>query len=288
MSTTLMKWLIMLVIWFLFSLATFNFCVRDVCCTDTNDGTTTEETTSPPEETSTVRYPVDSQLGYTSVDTSAQFSAWKDQILAQMEDGKILEVEGLYYASEEAPEGYDNMGLARAQQTIDLLAPFIPAERMRPVARLVGDAPTDGDARFLSANTRWLADDSNTNLKEEEVISISEDEKIILFPRASSEEVSNQDVINYLDELATYLTAHPDDRVIITGHASKTGRSDVNMTLSRRRANRVKGMLTARGVSDSQIETQYKGDTQLRDDGDTDEAHRRNRRAELKLIRSGN
>ncbi|MEL7426238.1 MAG: OmpA family protein [Bacteroidota bacterium] len=290
--STPVKWLIMLVIWLVYSLLTFNFCVRDACCTPCDDGVTTEETTSPPEETSVVRYPVNSQLGYAAVDTTDQFETWKDQILAQMEDGKILEVEGLYYASEEAPEGYANMGLARAEQTMSLLAAFIPTDRMRPVARLV-DGQADGeaaggDARFLSANTRWLDDDSNTNLEEEEVITISEDEQIILFPRAKAEAIRNQGVIDYLDELATYLKAHPDDRVVIIGHASATGKSDVNETLSRRRANRVKEMLTSRGVAEAQIQTQYKGDTELRDQGNSEEAHRRNRRAELKLIRSGN
>lgn len=287
--STLMKWLIMLLAWFLFSWLTFATCVRDACCIACDTGeTTTEEITSPPTETEVARYPVESKLGYSAVTTTDQFTAWKDGILAQMEDGKLLEVEGLYYASETAPEGYDNMGLARADEAIKLLSEFIPADRMRPVARLVGDAPDNADNPISAAATRWRADDSNTNLEEEEVISISEDEKILLFPRASVEEIRNQEVNDYLDNLAEHLKANPNDRVQITGHASKTGASDVNMTLSRRRANRVMAMLTSRGVPEGQIDTAWKGDTQLADPGNTEAAHRRNRRAVIKLMRSGN
>lgn len=286
--STLVKWLIMLLIWLVFSLLTFNFCVRDACCTACDSGETTEEVTSPPEETSITRYPVDSKLGYAAVETTDQFAAWKDQILAQMEDGKILEVEGLYYASETAPDGYDNMGLARAAKTIDLLAEYIPRDRMRPVARLVGDNPEDAEAYFLAAGTRWVADDSTANLDEEEVISISDDEKIILFPNASAEEIRVEEVINYLDELAEHLKANPNDQVRVTGHASRVGDPEENMTYSRRRARRVKDMLTSRGVPEGQIETEWKGDTQLADPGTTEAAHRRNRRAVIKLMRSGN
>ena len=159
---------------------------------------------------------------------------------------------------------------------------------MRPVARLVGDNPEDAEGYFLAAGTRWVADDSTANLDEEEVISISEDEKIILFPNASAEEIRVEEVINYLNDLAEHLKANPNDRVRVTGHASRVGDPDENMTYSRRRARRVKDMLTSRGVPEGQIETEWKGDTQLADPGTTEAAHRRNRRAVVKLMRSGN
>lgn len=283
--STLMKWLIMLLAWLAFSVITFRTCVKD-CCTDCTTETQTEEVTPLPAETPEItRYPVDSKLGYAEVNTTDQFAAWKDNLLAQMEDGKMLEVEGIYYASETAPDGYDNMGLARAAKTIDLLAEFIPRDRMRPLARLIDDDSVIGEGYFMAANTRWQADG---DLDKEEVISISEDEKIILFPNASDQAIEEASVIQYLDDLAAHLQAHPDDRVMITGHASRTGNSQANVRFSRKRAERVKKMLVDRGVTASQLSIDFKGDTQLRDSGDTESAHRNNRRAELKLIRSGN
>ncbi len=283
--STLMKWLIMLLAWLAFSVITFRTCVKDNCCTACTTETTTEEVTPPPAETSITRYPVDSKLGYAAVETTDQFTAWKDAILAGMEDGKMLEVEGIYYASETAPDGYENMGLARAAKTIELLAPFIPKDRMRPVARLIEDDSSVGEGYFLSANTRWQADG---NVDKEEVISISEDEKIILFPNASAQEIEEAGVLKYLDDLAAHLKAHPNDKVQITGHASRTGNPQANVRFSRQRAERVKGMLVSRGVKAAQISVAFKGDTELRDSGTTEAAHRNNRRAVLKLIRSGN
>ncbi|WP_367389654.1 OmpA family protein [Lewinella sp. LCG006] len=282
--STLMKWLIMLLAWLAFSVITFRTCVKDNCCTACTTETTTEEVTPPPAETSVTRYPVDSKLGYAAVDTTDQFTSWKNAILAGMEDGKMLEVEGIYYASETAPDGYENMGFARAAKTIELLSPYIPKDRMRPVARLVEDDSAVGDGYFLAANTRWLVDG---NLNEAEVITISADEKIILFPNASDRAIEEATVIAYLDELAAYLKANPSDRVEVTGHASQPGDADENMRYSRKRAERVKAMLVSRGVDAAQISVAFKGETQLYDSGDTDEAHRRNRRAVVKLIRSG-
>ena len=282
--STLVKWLIMLLVWFAFSWLTFTTC-------GTQRATAEEEaTTSPPTtEIPQTRYPIGSKLGYAAVDTTDLFSAWKDGILAQMEDGKVLEVEGLYYASETAPDGYENMGLARAAEAMALLGAFIPQDRMRAVARQAGEEPAENaDGTFLSAATRWMADEAHTNLAEEEVITISDDERLLLFPNASAEEIRVEEVIAYLDELADHLKSNPGDRVQITGHASRVGDSEANMTFSRRRARRVQSMLTQRGVPEGQIDVAWKGDTQLADPGQTEAAHRRNRRASIKLVRSGN
>jgi OOP family OmpA-OmpF porin len=284
--STLMKWLIMLLAWLAFSVITFRTCVKDSCCTACAAETQTEEVTPPPGDTSvTMRYPVESKLGIATVESTDKFTAWKDEIIAGMKDGEILEVEGTYYASEAAPDGMENMGLARAQNTINLLFEFIPKDRMRSVARLIQDDSDVGDGYFLAAKTRWVSDGNND---AEEVISISEDEKIILFTNASAQEIRDAGVLSYLDDLAAHLKANTADKVQITGHASRTGKADDNMRFSRQRAERVRSMLTERGVNTGQITIDFKGDTQLRDSGNTEAAHRNNRRAELKLIRSGN
>lgn len=284
--STFTKWLVMLIIWFLVSLAGYFGCVKD-CCHD-GSAADTEEVTPPPAETPAMGYAVNSKLGYATVETSDGFTAWKDNILAQMQDSsQVLEVTGYYYDSETAPEGYANMGLARADQLIQLLAPFISTDRMRPIARKVDDGEDIGDAYFLAGDTRWVAGEDQEETETTEVVALSANEAIILFPRASVEEVREQSVLDYLDELAEHLK-NSTDQVIITGHASKTGDPAINMRLSRKRAERVQQMLLDRGVPAAQISTDYKGDTELRDPGDSDAAHRRNRRAELKVVPSGN
>lgn len=279
--STLVKWLIMLLVWFAFSWLTFTTC-------GTQKDTTEEATTSPPTEAPEKRHPVGSKLGEATIDTTDLFQAWKDKILAGMEDGKVLEVEGLYYGSETAPEGAENMGLARATEAMSLLGPYIPEDRMRQVARLVGDAPEEGaDVPFLSVATRWMDDEAHVDLEAEEVITISDDERVLLFPNASAREIRVEEVIAYLDELAEHLKNSPEDRVQIVGHASRVGRAEQNVVFSRERANRVQKLLTQRGVSESQIDVSWKGDTQLADPGKTEAAHRRNRRASIKLVRAG-
>lgn len=276
MSTPI-KWLVMLVIWLIYSTVTFKFCIRESCCVACD---TTEVTTTPPpvEEAAPQRFPVDSRLGYADVYKNDDFLAWKDQILAGMKDGETLEIEGLYYASETPPEGFENMGLARAQKTIDLLAEFIPRERMVAKARLL-DGQGSGEGYFLSANANWVAGNDSFG-----IIETAPDEFVILFPNASDQEVEEASVLQKMDEVAAYLKDNPDAKVSITGHASRTGDSQANVRFSRNRAKRVARMFRDRGVADNQIMIDHKGDRELAVQGDTEAAHRRNRRAVVKII----
>ena len=65
-----------------------------------------------------------------------------------------------------------------------------------------------------------------------------------------------------LQKLAEFLKANPDYSVALVGHADKaTGSANVNMQVSKKRAESVKAKLVALGVPASSIETSYVGDT---------------------------
>ncbi|MDT8759902.1 peptidoglycan-associated lipoprotein Pal [Sphingomonas psychrotolerans] len=58
-----------------------------------------------------------------------------------------------------------------------------------------------------------------------------------------------------LDSQATWLTAHPEARVTLEGHADERGTREYNLGLGDRRANAAKNYLAARGVSPTRITT---------------------------------
>ncbi len=62
-----------------------------------------------------------------------------------------------------------------------------------------------------------------------------------------------------LDQLAQFLTEHPDRRVEIDGFTDSTGSPDFNQDLSQRRADSVKGALLSRSIEASRISTRGYG-----------------------------
>jgi outer membrane protein OmpA-like peptidoglycan-associated protein len=62
-----------------------------------------------------------------------------------------------------------------------------------------------------------------------------------------------------LDQLAQFLTSHPDRRIQIDGFTDSVGSDSYNQELSQRRADTVKSALMARGIDSSRIGTQGYG-----------------------------
>jgi outer membrane protein OmpA-like peptidoglycan-associated protein len=62
-----------------------------------------------------------------------------------------------------------------------------------------------------------------------------------------------------LDQLAQFLTEHPDRRVQIDGFTDSVGTESYNQTLSQERADAVKSALTTRGIDSSRIGSQGYG-----------------------------
>lgn len=91
--------------------------------------------------------------------------------------------------------------------------------------------------------------------------------------RPESEPLLNE-VLNLLKGAATL-------RLSIEGHTDNVGAASANLSLSRRRAERVKAWLVGQGVPAARLATQGFGDTKPVADNRTEEGRSRNRRVEL-------
>ncbi|MFN0201088.1 MAG: DUF5723 family protein [Bacteroidia bacterium] len=87
-----------------------------------------------------------------------------------------------------------------------------------------------------------------------------------------------------LDTLATYLIAHPEYRLQITGHTDNQGDDAKNMDLSIRRAEAVKTYLVQRGIDATRFLTAGYGEIKPVADNETPEGRAKNRRVELVII----
>ncbi len=80
---------------------------------------------------------------------------------------------------------------------------------------------------------------------------------------------------------ARYMSRHPDSRVVLEGHTDERGSREYNIGLGERRAQSVRRMLLAQGVSSGQIETVSFGEEQPADLRSNEQAWALNRRVEF-------
>ncbi|MBO4905862.1 MAG: OmpA family protein [Bacteroidaceae bacterium] len=92
------------------------------------------------------------------------------------------------------------------------------------------------------------------------VVEVSEFTEVKVYFRFASSRIQPSEE-QKIDEIADYMKAHPDKKLNIAGYASRTGKWQYNLKLSRWRANAVKKALVARGVDAARIKTEGKGET---------------------------
>ena len=87
-----------------------------------------------------------------------------------------------------------------------------------------------------------------------------------------------------LDKVADLMKANPKYNLAIDGHTDNTGGTELNHTLSHKRADAVKAYLVSKGINESRMTTKGFGETQPIKSNDTPEGRTANRRVELIVI----
>ncbi|MCB0633881.1 MAG: OmpA family protein [Lewinella sp.] len=246
---------------------------------DRGDTTTMADAT--PEAAMSARYPIDFEWSIATPSTNEGFADRKSGILAGQSDNNVLEITGLYYEGEEKPADFENMGLARAAFTKDLVAPDLPDDRVNLRSRLVAEKEGVREGYFEAVEFDWIQMEEKAAATVEEL----DDRKIIRFPFNSTEKDYDPSVDEYLDKLAAHLK-QSGEKVRLVGHTDNVGGDDSNVVLSDRRAKQIRDILRNKGVSRDQIITEAKGETQPVAGNDTEEGRHDNRRVEIFLIQN--
>jgi outer membrane protein OmpA-like peptidoglycan-associated protein len=84
-----------------------------------------------------------------------------------------------------------------------------------------------------------------------------------------------------LDKVADILVRYDRSIVHVIGHTDSTGSDAYNQDLSERRARSVTNYLASRGVQDSRLQTEGRGESEPRDSNATEAGRQLNRRVEL-------
>lgn len=89
-----------------------------------------------------------------------------------------------------------------------------------------------------------------------------------------------------LDQLSNSLKQYPDSDIIIVGHTDSRGSESYNRTLSNQRSDAAKSYLVSKGVPDSRIQAQGRGELEPIADNSLESGRDQNRRIEVAIIAS--
>jgi outer membrane protein OmpA-like peptidoglycan-associated protein len=90
-----------------------------------------------------------------------------------------------------------------------------------------------------------------------------------------------------LERIAGVLTQYPQHQILVEGHTDATGSDELNLQLSRDRANSVRSALVAAGVDASKITAEGYGESRPVASNDTREGRQQNRRVEIVIVGAG-
>jgi len=204
--------------------------------------------------------------------TTDSYESYISSTLDGLSDDNILEITGTYGSDEPIPEGYDNMGMARAEAIRALLSDRIAGERVRLSSKLVEDRPGSKEQGFVSHFFKWIM----PAVDQSEVLRLT-DKTVILFPFNSASNKTDSKIEDFLSQLAEQLKSSG-QTVHLTGHTDGVGKQKYNKRLGMKRARKIRRILINKGVKRIQIETYSAGMAEPVASNQTDEGRTQNRR----------
>lgn len=200
--------------------------------------------------------------------TNDLWPAKKNEILAARTSGKKLLLVGPYFSSESREAGID-----RAERVKVLFTELSPSEIFTN-ARKGGDCENTKSNMLHELQYQWIT-------RNDDVIERL-DKTMVFYKYDSDEEISNENILNYFNELSSFLK-DTGDQIMITGHTSNEGEEAYNEELGLKRAKKYKNHLVSLGVDENQISIQSKGETMPIESNDTPEGRKMNRRVEIHI-----
>ncbi len=212
--------------------------------------------------------------------------------------GRTLEVIGHYSSAEANTTTFPNLGLARAEGIKQyLIQQGIPAaslttkgiERSLPFTAK-GDSLYGGlDFAFSGVITAPATVTITEPTTENELAETQKFTSVftpidLYFSLGEANYIKTGETKKFLDEAATFLATHKDKKLLLTGHTDNSGPDDVNMQLSRDRANGLKVNLHKSGINSGQIEVRAKGETEPKADNNTLSGRKANRRVAVVVV----
>ncbi|MCY7357011.1 MAG: OmpA family protein [Rudanella sp.] len=249
-----------------------------------------------------------------AVPNLTRFDVSLDSVATYLQNNpdRQLILTGYYTASETNPSSFSNLGIARAEAIkASLVQRGVEAgsllttgvERADLTFNAAGDSVNAGvNGSFAammatvaspdSAVSASLASTSTTvpitatvaaGATEETLAKTQKYESVftpidLYFKSGSSDYIRTDETRKFFKEAIQYLRTNKDKDLALTGYTDSEGSEDINLNLSKKRANSLKKRLLLQGVSSSQIESGGKGEADPKASNDTESGRKANRR----------
>lgn len=223
-----------------------------------------------------IKFPQSSEIPNV-LEVQPQLEQLKDY-LAQNPSLQMLLI-GKYASNEKNNTQFANLGIARAEA----LKSIILGEK-----GIQQSIITDGvlsDSLYFQADTligginvvfrQVVSPSTNTSNVE------SSPELTLYFPYAKTDFSHSGEIDKKLENTITYLKAHPNQQVTLTGYTDNKGSDELNLKLSARRAQNVQDFFVRKGLSSEQFKIVPQGKANPQGDNDTEEGRKENRRVVL-------
>lgn len=202
---------------------------------------------------------------------------WPDkraEIISNAKSNKKLLITAPYFEGES-----EQVGIDRAKKVGSLFTPDLSADNIVYASLSGGDCETNKSVMMHETKFNWVT-------RNDDIIQHL-DKTLVFYEFDSDQEIKNQNVLDYFNELAEFLKS-TGDTAVITGHTDSDGTDEYNMELGMKRAKEFESHLLNLGVEEEQIEVTSKGKSMPLADNMTPEGKQTNRRVEIEIKESTN
>ncbi len=198
--------------------------------------------------------------------------------------GRRLNIKGYYASTETNTTSWPDLGIARAENIKSYLAgKGIDPDRLTTSSELT-DGLTIHNNRVSGAIDFEFPEQAEVN--ENSLANAQKFSNIfkpldLYFPSGSSDYIKTADNEQFLEEARKFLKENKDKKLLLTGHTDNTGTADGNQQLSKERAEEVKSIFVASGITADQLITDAKGQSSPKATNATEAGKAANRRVTI-------
>lgn len=199
--------------------------------------------------------------------------------------GKVINITGYFKSDETNSSAYPNLGLARANAVKNhLVSNGISSTKINIMGELMDDMIVK-DSIYLGPIAYTLSVKSETNGDELKALydTINTNPLVLYFETAEASINLSVAQRQKVADISKYLDKIEGAAVHIVGHSDDTGLATTNMKLGLDRANFAKAYFIKNGISDANINTSSKGQTDPVESNATEAGRTKNRRTVVTL-----